>query len=191
MSSRPRVVPDAVPDTNAATAEFEVDAHGAESVHDEPTQGTPEQAESPEVAPVIVIGWTPQEAGQLIASLWNFGMIIYGPDWATQPWETAGWDIAAAQLLDQYVPKGSGGMVQLGAGLIMVGNGLAMMGVRRIPIIKRGPRPMFARRPAPDVDEVPQQQAAPPAPSPNGGGKYHMAPDIAPASESPLNGLGL
>jgi hypothetical protein len=190
MSTRPRVVPDT---ETAATAEFEVDAHGAESVHDEPTPGTPEQPESPEVAPVIAIGWTPEEAGQLIASLWNFGMIIYGPDWATQPWETAGWDIAAAQLLDQYIPKGTGGLVQLGAGLIMVGNGLAMMGVRRIPIIQRGPRPMFARRkPAPDVDAGSAPTSPPPAAqNANGGGSYHMPADLAPTHDDSLNGLGL
>lgn len=184
---RPQVVPD---EGASATAEFEVDAHGAESLHDEAATGAAETPESPDVAPVIAIGWTPEEAAQLIAALWNFGMIIYGPDWATQPWETSGWDISAAQLLDQYVPKEAGGLVSLGAGLIMVGNGLAMMAVRRIPIIQRGPRPMFARKPPPDVDAAaPPQQTAPSTPA--RGDSYHMPADLAPKPDDSLTGLGL
>lgn len=184
-ATRPRVVE---PEGDTATAEFEVDSHGAESPHPE-SAGEAPAVEATDVAPVIV-GWTPQEAAQLIAALWNFGMIIYGPDWATQPWETAGWDISAAQLLDQYVPKGAGGFVQLVAGLIMVGNGLAMMGVRRIPIIQRGPRPMFARRPA-AVDAEVTPAPAPPTSTPNSSGKYHMPTDIAPKADGPLSGIGL
>jgi hypothetical protein len=184
---RPRVVE---PEGDTTTAEFDVDSHGAESLHPEPAAAAQTPDEPTDVAPVIVVGWTPEEATQLICALWNFGMIIYGPEWAAHPAETQGWNISAAQLLDQFLPKGVGGFVELGAGLIMVGNGLAMMGLRRIPIIKAGPKPMWVRRPASDV-EAEVAPAPPAAPSPNGGGKYRMPADLAPKADDSLSGLGL
>jgi hypothetical protein len=186
--TRPQVVPDESP----ASAEFEVDGHGVQSLHDEPAAGSATAVENIEPAPVIVVGWTPQEATQLICALWNFGMLVWGPEWAAHPAETEGWNISAAQLLDATIPKGTGGFVELGAGLIMVGNGLAMMTARRVPIIQRGPRPMWARRPPADPD-APTEAAPTPTPKPSGGGSYKMPADLAPqpAENDALRGIGL
>jgi len=189
VSARPRVVTE---EETPATAEFEVDAHGAESAHEEPAARATEAPETPDVTPPIVTGWTPEEATSLVCALWNLGILFYGPEWAADPRETLGWNGAVAQLLDTYVPKDTGGMVQTGAGLLMIGNGVVMMGARRYEIIRRGPRPMWVRKPAPDVDA--EAQVTPPAPPPaaaNGSGKYRMPADLAPVSEDPLNGIGL
>jgi hypothetical protein len=192
--NRPKIVE---PEADSGAAEFEVDSHGAQSEYEEPSAGAgAQQPETPDVPPAVAASWTPEEATQLICAIWNFGMLIYGPEWAAHPAETAGWNISAAQLLDQFLPKGTGGFVELGAGLIMVGNGLAMMGVRRVPIIQRGPKPMWVRRQtgAGENDSVVSAgtaAAAPSASGSNGSGKYRMPSDIAPATTDPLNGIGL
>jgi hypothetical protein len=170
-------------------AEFEVDAHGVQSdqADDPEAQPTPEEAVG---AVAVAMGWTPEEASQLICAIWNMGILLYGPEWAAHPNETAGWDISAAQLLDEFLPKGTGGFVQLGAGLMMVGNGLAMMAVRRVPIIRRGPRPLWQRKneqpaPPPPTDAEHQRyEPDPPAPAAsNGDGAgYHFPRGLAPRS---------
>jgi len=174
------------PQANDGSAEFEVDGHGTESGHVDPV--TPEDVD-PEVAAgvSVIMGWTPQEASQLICAMWNLGILIYGPEWAAHPSETSGWDISAAQLLDQFLPKGTGGMVELGAGLFMVGNGLAMMAVNRIPIIKRGPRPLWVKKEP--VEQAPGGPPPAPAPRPaeNGTGGYKLPRDLAPAPAPDLN----
>jgi hypothetical protein len=188
MSPRPRVVEEHEGDT--ATAEFDVDSHGAESAHTEPTTEAP-AAESSDVTPAIVIGWTPEEATALVCALWNLGILIYGPEWTADPRETIGWNIAVAQLLDMYVPKDTGGMVQTGAGLLMIGNGVMMMGARRFEIIKRGPRPIWVRKAAPNVEAEVPPAPRPSAPASNGSGTYHMPADLAPKPDDSLSGLGL
>lgn len=186
---RPKLVPDDEP----VTAEFEVDEHGAESAADEPTAGAPESAAPTEVTPPIALGWTPEEATALVCALWNLGVLFYGPEWTADPRETLGWNGAVAQLLDTYVPKDTGGMVQTGAGLLMIGNGVVMMGARRYEIIRRGPRPMWVRKPAPDIDATPQAPPPPPTPAPDasGNGHYRMPADLVPRGENPLSGIGL
>lgn len=173
---------------DAAGADFEVDAHGAQSSEPEDPEQTPAPSDVEDVERDLVnMGWTPEEATQLICAIWNFGMLVWGPEWAAHPAETAGWNISMAQLLDQFLPKGTGGFVQLGAGLIMVGNGIAMMGVRRIPLIQRGPRPMWVRKPAADAAEQVAQQPAPnpSRPSSNGSdGTYRLPRDLVPTDSS-------
>jgi len=53
--------------------------------------------------------------------------------------------------------------------------------VRRMPIIQRGPRPMWVRKPPPAVDAEPVQAPPAPAPSDNGSGAYRMPRDLVPA----------
>jgi hypothetical protein len=192
MSPRVRAEPVAptLEEPDDGSVEFEVDAHGGETPYTEPETPEPAEAEA-EVAQAafVAIGWTPEEATQLICALWNFGMLVWGPEWAAHPQETAGWNLQAAQLLDHVLPKGTGGYVELGAGLIMVGNGLAMMAVRRVPIIQRGPRPMWVRAPAPP----PEAPETPPTPPPTQGKKYRIPSELAPKppEPSPLECIGL
>lgn len=142
--------------------EIEVDPHHADT-------GDAPRDENPPVAPELELeptplGWTPEQAGQFVCSLWNIGCLIYGPNWAADPRETAGWDAYCAQLLDQVLPRGMGGAMELGVGLVMVGNGLAMMTMRRWQIIKAGPRPIWVREQA---QPQPEESAPPTAPSPS------------------------
>lgn len=183
-------------ETHDGSAEFEVEAHGAQSQHaEEPEQ--PAGGESPNDAPEpvpAIMGWTPEEATQLICAIWNFGMLVYGPEWAADPRETLGWNFHAAQLLDHVLPKGTGGYVELGTGLIMVGNGLAMMGVRRIDIIRSGPKPMWGAKPKATQEpgtSPPGPVPAPSSSSANGTGHYKMPRDLAPTDTDPLKGIGL
>lgn len=178
---------------SSAAAEFEVDEHGAETIDLEDEQGA--QAASPvdEAPPLDALSWTPEEATALVCALWNLGIIIYGPEWAANPVETQGWNISVAQLLDIYVPKGVGGAVQLGAGMLMIGNGVMMMAARRAPIIQRGPRPLWVKR-EPSGPQPAAQAPAPAAPAnrDNAGGRYEMPKDLVPpAKDESLNGLGL
>jgi len=175
-------------------AEFEVDAHGDVSEHPEEAQAE-QQAQEAAVATVVAMGWTPEEATSLVCALWNLGILIYGPEWAADPRETLGWNITVAQLLDIYVPKGTGGMVQLGAGILMIGNGLMMMAARRTDIIRRGPRPLWLKASESQRAPGPSPQAPSAAPATraaNNGGRYEMPTELVPPSNGDaLNGLGI
>jgi hypothetical protein len=177
-------------------AVFEVDPHGVVSDQpDEPDSPQPDAQEAA-VAQVVAMGWTPDEATALVCALWNLGILLYGPEWAADPRETIGWNITVAQMLDIYVPKGVGGAVQLGAGMLMIGNGIMMMAARRAPILRRGPRPLWQTQPAPDapVSTGQPQGAPPPASKPaNTGGRYEMPKDLVPPPrrDDSLNGIGL
>ena len=180
--------------------EFHVDDHGAPrlSGEDKEPAAVP-GVEPPEQAILPGALWTPEEAGQLVCAVFNLGILVYGPEWAARPEETSGWNISLAQLLDVYMPRGSGGYVELGAGLFMVGSGLAMMTVNRVPLIKRGPRPLWVKKP--DAQPQPTDGNRPPAaapaaakePAPPDGSAYRIPRDLAasiPASDPGLVGLG-
>ncbi len=171
-------------------AVFEVDSHGVVSDHPEDqVQGTAQEAA---VQGVIALGWTPEEATALVCALWNLGILIYGPEWAADPRETIGWNITVAQLLDIYVPKGVGGTVQLGAGMLMIGNGIMMMAARRTEIIRRGPRPIWVKQPTPEAPVSTGQPPAAPTSKPASNGRYEMPKDLVPpVRDDSLNGIGL
>ena len=155
--------------------EIEVDPHHAEASTGAPAE---EVTQAPELELAVApLGWTPEQAGQFICSLWNIGCIIYGPGWAADPRETAGWDTYCAQLLDQVLPRGMGGAVELGVGLVMIGNGLAMMTMRRWPIIKAGPKPIWVREQPAQTQEqspTPPQTPAPTPPAERKSGPYRI-----------------
>lgn len=173
--------------------EIEVDPHHAETENASPADGVTTEPEL-ELS-VLPVGWTPEQAGQFICSIWNIGCIIYGPNWAADPRETAGWDSYCAQLLDQVLPRGMGGAVELGVGLVMIGNGLAMMTMRRWQIIKAGPKPIWVReQPPPQAETTGSANGAappaPPVPERERGGPYklpHIAHDGTP--ENPEWGI--
>lgn len=126
---------------------------------------------------IPAVGWSPEQAGQFVVGLWNIGCVLYGPEWAADPRETAGWDYYCAQLLDQVLPRGQGGAVEMGVGLVMVGQGLMTMTMHRWPLIKRGPRPLWVRENAPQQQpqQPPSPDTVPPPPAPtsvNGEGPY-------------------
>lgn len=174
-------------------AEFEVDPHGVESSEPDEPQAATEQQEAA-FAQVVAMGWTPEEATALVCALWNLGTLLYGPEWAADPRETYGWNITVAQLLDVYVPKGVGGMVQLGAGILMIGSGVMMMAARRAPLIQRGPRPLWVKRPEPDGAAAPSTRPSPSAPAsrPASGGRYEMPKDLVPPTNGEaMPGMGI
>jgi hypothetical protein len=173
----------------SASAEFEVDAHGVESDHVEDPESQA-NAQEAAVQSVVALGWTPEEATALVCALWNLGILLYGPEWAADPRETYGWNITVAQLLDIYVPKGVGGAVQLGAGMLMIGNGIVMMAARRTEIIRRGPRPIWVKQPEREAPVSTGQPVSTP-PKASGDGRYVMPKDITPPSDDSLTGLGL
>jgi len=187
-------VADEAPETHDGSAEFEVEPHGAQSEHAEEPAAAPETPEDAANTVATLMGWTPEEATQLICAIWNFGIILYGPEWAADPRETLGWNFHAAQLLDHVLPKGTGGYVELGAGLIMVGNGLAMMGLRRRDIIAAGPKPIWVKPKATQEPGAPPPGPAP-APSPsvgsNGKAGYKIPKDLTPVDDDPLRGMQL
>jgi hypothetical protein len=181
-----------VVEPETSSAEFEVDPHGAESDHVEDPATQAADAQGAAVASAVALGWTPDEATALVCALWNLGILLYGPEWAADPRETYGWNITVAQLLDIYVPKGVGGAVQLGAGMLMIGNGIMMMAARRAPIIRRGPRPLWVKQPEHEAPVSTGQPPAAPASKPsNDGGRYVMPKDLTPPSDDGLTGLGL
>jgi hypothetical protein len=172
---------------DTGSAEFEVDPHGVESDHVEDPET---QAADAAVASVVALGWTPEEATALVCALWNLGILLYGPEWAADPRETIGWNITVAQLLDIYVPKGVGGMVQLGTGILMIGNGLMMMAARRAPLIRRGPRPLWVKQSEPEAPvSTGQPPAAPVTKANNDGGRYVMPRDLTPPTTEDVPGL--
>ena len=169
-------------------AEFEVDEHYSESSHPEDPEHAPPQEQEPPSP--IELGWTPEEATALVCALWNLGILLYGPEWTADPRETVGWNTSLAQLLDLWVPKDTGGYVQVGAGLLMIGNGVMMMAARRTEIIRRGPRPLWARKPQAEGEAAP---AAAPTPAPaaaprrdNGNGSYTIPNDLLPKPKPDL-----
>jgi hypothetical protein len=175
-------------------AEFEVDPHGVESDHPEDPQAQAAQEQEAAVASVVAMGWTPEEATALVCAVWNLGILMYGPKWAADPRETLGWNASVAQLLDIYVPKGVGGAVQIGAGLLMIGNGLMYMVMRRWEVIKH-PEPIWAKRPTSEGAAVPTHPATPPqtpTSKPASNGRYEMPKDLIPTTNGDgLTGLGL
>lgn len=134
---------------------------------------------APGVAPVL--GWTPEEAGQLMASIVNLGCIFYGPDWLCKLEETYPGNAYLAAYLDRFLPKGMGGVAELGVGVLLIGQTLASIGIKRVPLIKKGLKPMWA--PNPDKPKPPPFQAPqdtpivtePPAPD---GSTYKLPRDL-------------
>lgn len=150
--------------------------------------------------PVVVDLWTPQEAAALCSAVFNVGVLIYGPGWTAHPAEFQASGTLLAPTLDRYMPKGGGGgLATMGLGLISVAGELSAATVRRWPMIKAGPQPIWI----PKEETGPQQptpapaaeQPATPAP-PSSSGTYKMPADLVAVVEqgaqaSALAGLGL
>lgn len=194
MSRRTAAVEDPELETTGGI-EFEVDEHqGVPLAAVEPGDGEAQPDELEQLTAGAVLNWTPEEAGQFFCSLFNIGMLLYGPEWAAHPQETAGWNIYLAQLLDQVLPKGMGGAAELGVGLIMVGNGLAMMALRRWPLIQRGPRPMWAKPPqAQDAAQAAAVAVEAPVEATGETGRFRFKEGELPAQprDDSMVGLGL
>lgn len=168
--------------------EIEVDPHHSPESNGEVAP----QVQAPEIeAAAAALGWTPEQAAQFVCAIFNIGTVLYGPDWTAHPSEVAGWDYYCAQVLDQVLPRGQGGAVEMGVGLVMIGNGLMMMGMRRWPLIKRGPRPIWVKEPLTEPEGTPAPQAPAPqaAPSPPEPPRAKEGPYVLPgvAREVPEN----
>jgi hypothetical protein len=174
----------------AKVVDIEVDAHdGPQLVDGDQVEGDSGQPPLDD-SPPQVVQWTPEEAGHLAVAVFNFGILVWGPEWAAHPSETEGWNYHFARLLDMWLPKGAGGYAETGAGILLVGNGFATMAARRAPLIKAGPKPLWSRPPqGPRPPQPPPQKpsepaAAAPASSPpvaSGDNVYHLPSNLTAA----------
>jgi hypothetical protein len=137
------------------------------------------EATEPEVsgpAAVVVASWTPEEAVALCLALFNVGVLVWGPEWAAHPAEFRASGATLPPVLDRWLPKGAGaGLVSIGLGLAVVAGEMAGAGVRRWPLIRRGPRPLWATTPQATPDQV--QQEPEQEDQPDTGGNFHFGRD--------------
>lgn len=198
------------PEPEAEGVEFEVGEGGSPKLTPEGEDAPPPSSEvSGPQAALVVSNWTPEEAAAMLSALFNIGVMVYGPEWVSHPAEFRASGTMAAPLLDRYVPKQAGGIVTTGAGLFAVSGEMAGAMARRYPIIKRGPRPVWAaKKPKQEAPfagaeseggragDVPPPTDPPPSHGSNGGGSgYHIPKDllkvVRPGLEEPLAGLGI
>lgn len=180
---------------------IEVEEAGQPNLEGEGQESTTPQAPPDGLA--VVAGWTPEEASALFSAVFNVGVLIYGPEWASHPAEFRASGAMSVGMLDKYVPKVAGGPVTTGLGLLAVAGELVGAGVRRRAIIKRGPKPIWQPQPKAGEGEAGPVGPSPataetPSPSPppaaDNGRAYRMPPDLAkvvpPPTDDSLGGMG-
>lgn len=151
----------------------------------------------------LLPGWTPEEAAQMVASIFTTGvMVAYVARWAGMP-DPELWPYLAATksefpqlgaglvpLLDRFLPKGTaGGIAAAGVGILAGVGELGIAGARRVRIVATvGPR---GREAVPAG--APQAPEPAPAASTSDGGSYRLPADLArvAAERSALSGIGL
>jgi hypothetical protein len=187
-------------------AAFSVEHPGAPALEGSPSssstppvsdQGTPAAAGATMPA---VAEWSPQEAAEFIASMYNCGIVPVGTRWAARAEEFAGCSVYAAKIFTKYIPKGPAGVADLAIGAAAIAGTLAAATAARWELIKH-PKPIWVEireiqdasakahppatpsTPAPvpvDVAAAAAQQAPPPAapanPEDNG---YRLDPRLA------------
>lgn len=161
-------------------------------------------------APAAAPGWTPAAAARFVCAIWNVGAIVYGKAWIARPAEAADFSYQAADLLDRFLPVGTGGPMELIVNATVVAGGLVEMGMKREEVIAAGPRWKRQQRepgkviagpwpPQPGYQggaggaAMPPPAAAAPADSP-GGAEYRLPADLVAAATPPptptMSGFG-
>jgi hypothetical protein len=130
-------------------AAFSVEHPGAPALEGQgspPPSGATPPSSSADVAPaaaaVPVLEWTPQEAAEFIASIYNCGIVPFGTRWASTPQEFAGASVHAAKIFTKYIPKGPASAADLVIGAAAIAGTLAAATAARWELIKH-PKPIW------------------------------------------------
>jgi hypothetical protein len=183
------------------TVGFNVTEGGAPNLSAEGAEAAspnPDLVLEPVVAPNL---WTAQEAAAMISAVYNVGVLVWGPEWASHPLEFRASGTMLAPQLDMWMPKSAGGnYATLGIGLLAVAGELAGATARRWPLLKRGPQPLWTPRempatPAGSGATQSVEQTGDTSTGPTGAAGYRLPKElltvVRPSDNGALSGLGL